>query len=723
MRDRIVNIRPLFVVWLSMMLGILTFYCFTNAVNLGKSYFWLVLLLLVDISVVVLFVLSFVKNEKLAIISKHKWLYLVSIVCMLIPLLHVGLKYSSYKKYPYLSGEVNIVGRVQSCAMADQKATLILSECKVGDDMQNVSQITLYVSNQMYSMDVGTLVSAHVTIRTTKLFTDENNIVKYSKNKIYSAYCLSDALYKIGNDDKTLVESIRESVNDALHANLNEDNANVAYGMLFGDKTSMSAETYEAFSFAGVSHMLAVSGLHVGFLVAFITFILSLFRVPDKVNIVIISIFLLCYCVLCDFTASVVRATVMAIVLMLGNLLGAQNDNLSSLSLSGAVILLINPFQLFDYGFQLSFMCVLAMMTLNKYITAFLVKIKVPRWLSASFSVSFSVNIALIPLTAILFGSINLIGIVSNLFLVPIFSVAFPLLFFGAFASALFNFLGFTLFVPNILLHFIRLICKFIANHSWQIQVLELSYGVVVLMIVFLLTLKFLMLKIKAKTILLCLIVSVMLGLSVVGVFPKTYSSNSLISWGQYDSNCSIITTRTGKKILFDYDEYYLTKNIRNAKITNFDGWVLPSFTLSKIDEVLDTVKKYKIDKLYINNSREYNDYSLAKLTKHCDIEYVGDVLTEANGFDVQMFSTDARVYGVLIRTSKTLLFDMGMTSGQMSGIEEKLTPNINYCITKSAKYDTDSDLKIIRDVICTKDAVENNVKSIADSSTFVLQL
>lgn len=723
MKERIVNIRPLFVVWLSMMLGILTFYCFTNVLNLGKSYFWLVLLLLVDVSVLVLFVISFVKSEKLAIISKHKWLYLVSIVCMLIPLLHVGFKYASYKKYPYLSGEVDIVGRVESCTNSSGTSTIVLSDCSVGDDKQNVEHITLYVSNQLESVDVGTTVSASATIRTLKLFTDENNIIKYSKNKIYTAYCQSNNFYLIGKGDLTLAESIRKNVNDALHDNLNEDNASVAYGMLFGDKSYMSADVYDAFSFAGVSHMLAVSGLHVGFLVAFITFLLSLFRVPDKANIVIISIFLLCYCVLCDFTASVVRATVMSIVLLLGNLLGAQHDNLSSLSLSGTIILLINPFQLFDYGFQLSFMCVLAMMTLNKYIFTFLVKIKVPRWLSASFSVSFSVNIALIPLTAILFGSINLIGIVSNLILVPIFSVAFPLLFFGAFASALFNFLGFTLFVPNILLHFIRLICDFISNHSWQIQVLELSYGVLVLMIAFLLTLKYLMLKIKAKTILLCLIVSVMLGLSVVGVLPKTYSTNSLISWGQYDSNCSIITTRSGKKILFDYDEYYLSKNVRNAKITNFDGWVLPSFTLSKIDEVLDTVKKYKIEKLYVSDDSKYNDYSLAKLSKYCDIEYVGEVLTEADGFNVQMFASENRVYGVLIKTSKTLLFDMGMTSGQMSEIEEKLTPNINYCITKSAKYDTDNDLKIIRDVICTKDAVENKIKSIADSSTIVLQL
>ncbi len=723
MKERLVNIRPLFVVWLSMMLGILTFYCFTNVINLGTSYFWLVILLVVEVAVIVLFVLSFVKNDKLKFVAKYKWLYLVSIISMLVPLVLFSVKYSNYKKYPYLSGEVDIVGRVVACNIANENATIVLSDCNVGEDMESVSSITLYVTKQITPIEVGTILSAKATIRTTKLFTDENNIGKYNKDKVYSAYCTTSDIYTVGKDDMTVPETIRESVKDVLHDHLNKDNADVAYAMLFGDKSAMSYEVYEAFSFAGVSHMLAVSGLHVGFLVAFMTFILSLFRVPEKANIVIVSVVLIFYCVLCDFTASVVRATVMAIVLMLGNLLGAQHDNLSSLSLAGIVILLFNPLQLFDYGFQLSFMCVLAMITLNKYVARGLIKIKIPRPLATAFAVSLSVNIALIPLTSKLFGTINVVGIISNLFLVPIFSIAFPLLFYCALISAGLNFLGFTLFVPNVLLHIVRLSCDIVTEHFSQIAVFDVGYGVIVTMILFLLALKFLMLRLKAKTILLGIIVATMVGLSVVGFVPKTYSSNKLLTWGQYDTNCAIITTRSGEKILFDYDEYHLKMYALKYKINKFDSWVLPTFTLTKIDDTIKTIKKYKIDTLYIKNYEHLNDYSLAKVCKICKIEYIDDDFTQAKGFDIQMFSTENRVYGVLIRTNKTLLFDMGMTSNQMAELEDKLTQNINYCITKSAKYDTDTDLSIIRDVICTTDAEKKDIKSIADSSSFVLQL
>lgn len=723
MKKRIVNIRPLFVVWLSTMLGILTFYCATNVVNLNKSKLWFALLLLVDVAVVVLFVLSFVKNEKLNAIARHKWLYLTAIVSMLLPMLVFGLKYNSYKKYPYISGETNIVGRVDSCNISNENATIVLTDCKVGEDNRSVGRITLYITDQIYSVEVGSVLSVTATIRTTKLFTDENNIAQYSKGKVYTAYCASGSFYVISNGTKTITEKVRDSVNDALHDNLNKDNADVAYAMLFGDKSAMSYEVYEAFSYAGVSHMLAVSGLHIGFLVAFMTLILSFFRTSDKLILIIVSAVLVFYCVLCDFTASVTRASIMAVVLLVGQMLGKQHDNLSSLSLAGALILLVNPMNLLDYGYQLSFMCVITMITLNGYVTNLLMKIKIPRAIATSFAVSLSVNISLIPLTSILFGSISIIGIFSNIILVPIFSVAFPLLFYGSLIVALLRFLGFVLFVPNVLLHIVRMLCIFVTKTFAPLDVFYLDFSVVVLMIASLLCLKFLMLKVKTKTILLLSLVGLMVLISVFGFLPKEYNSNMLVTWGQYDSNCAVVTTTSGKKILFDYDDYRTEKYLRKHRINKIDSWVLPTFTLTNIDNTIDIIKRYDVKNLYIYDYEQYNDYSLSKLTKLCKVGYVGDSITRGDGFDVQMFATDSRVYGVMVRVSKTILFDMGMTDGQMSSIANKLPSNINYCLTKSAKYDTDNDIDFIRDVVCTIDADKKDVKSIADNSSFVLQL
>lgn len=723
MEKRILNIRPIFVVWLSMMLGILTFYCVINVVHLSKSLFWLILLIVVELAIIILFVLSTLPQIKFARLKKYKWLLLAAIISMLVPLAVFGIKYNNYLHYRYLSGEVNIVGRVENCNVANENATIVLGECMVGKDNYEVKNITLVVTNQINAFDVGCVLSVNATIRTTKLFTDQNNLGIYNNDNVYSAYCSSDAVVVIAHDDKTLTESVRGAVKDALHANLNKDNADVAYAMLFGDKSAMSYRVYNAFSFAGVSHMLAVSGLHVGFLVSFMTFFLSLFRSPDKLNIVIIAVVLVFYCTLCDFTASVVRATVMALVLMLGGLLGEQHDNLSSLSLAGVVILLFNPLDLFDYGYQLSFMCVLAIITLNKYVTTLLVKIKIPHFLASALSISLAVNIAIAPLTAILFGEINIIGIISNLFLVPIFSIAFPLLFYLSLITAAMRFMGFTLFVPNVLLHIVRMTCSLIADNFSKINVLHISYGVVFLMIAFIMLLKYLMVKTKYKTIILSVLVAAMCALTVAGVVPKSYKTSSVILWGQYDTNCTVVTTQIGKTILFDYDEYSTTKYMRRYKIATIDNWINPSLTLSNIDSAIEVIDRYKIKTMYVVNRSEFNNYSLSKILEHCDIKYVGDEQFKGDCFEMQMFSTQNKVYAVALKTTKTMLFDMGMTSEQMETVGESLSSNINYCITKSSKYDTTCDLSNIRDVVCTKDAVDKNIKSIADSSSFVLQL
>ena len=704
-----------------MMLGILTFYTLSNVVNLCKSYVSFALLVIVDLVVVVFAILSFIKRDIFTRLNNHRWLLLSMVIFMIIPVLICVIKQSSFSKYKVLSGEYEITGRVESCNLTNENATIKLGECVVGET--KVDTITLYVANITHSVDVGSLISARCEIRTTRLFTDENNIGKYNKHKVYSAYCISDNFYVVGNDALSITEKVREGVKDTLHKNLNKDNADVAYAMLFGDKSAMSYEVYEAFSFAGISHMLAVSGLHIGFLVGFMTFILSLFHTSDRTNLIVISVVLVFYCTLCDFTASVVRATVMAIVLMCGNMLGTQHDNLSSLSLAGIVILIFNPLNLFDYGFQLSFLCVLAMITLNKYIADALMKIKFPRVIASALAISISVNIAIAPLTAILFGTINIIGIFTNILLIPIFSIAFPLMFYSSMISALIYALGFLLSVPNVLLHLIRMICNLVKGTVGAISVFRISYVVVILMIAFLLILKYLMISPKRKAICLSTIAGMMIVATIFGVLPKTYKSDSLITWNQYSTNCSIITTKSNKKILFDYDEYNMKKYLRKYKINKIDSWVLPSFTLTKIGDTLEIVKKYKIDNLFVVARPEFNDYALDKITNKCKVYYVGEDSVSIADIKIKMFSTESRVYAVWINTTKSVLFDMGMTQNQMLSLEPKLVDNINYCITQNRKYDASADLDNIRDVYCTKDVLDKKgVKSIAGNTSLVIQ-
>ena len=111
--------------------------------------------------------------------------------------------------------------------------------------------------------------------------------------------------------------------------------------MLFGGKQGLSDELKDMFSYSGISHILAVSGLHIGVLVSLIYYCLKKIKLNKFVKLILLATVLIFYSYLCDFTPSVCRASIMAVILCLCDLYKIQYDALSSLSIAGIIILLL----------------------------------------------------------------------------------------------------------------------------------------------------------------------------------------------------------------------------------------------------------------------------------------------------------------------------------------------------------------------------------------------
>jgi competence protein ComEC len=181
---------------------------------------------------------------------------------------------------------------------------------------------------------------------------------------------------------------------------MSSENASIAYAMLFGEKDGINKNIYNIFSIAGISHILAVSGLHIGVLIAILLLILKKCKASKLVTFITISSILIMYNTICGFSNSVVRASIMAMILLGANLFGKQYDALSSLSLAGIIICLFNPFALFSVGFQLSFACVFAIITLVPTINRGFEKIKFDNAFTKTLSMSMATSVALIPFCA-----------------------------------------------------------------------------------------------------------------------------------------------------------------------------------------------------------------------------------------------------------------------------------------------------------------------------------
>ena len=147
------------------------------------------------------------------------------------------------------------------------------------------------------------------------------------------------------------IYSSGETVEPSLHAQLLK-------GILLGKRSDLPTETLDLFRNSGTFHVLAVSGLHVGLIAMFCYFGFSLFRLPQKMLCLLTIIAVLIYACLVGFRPSVFRASLMAILFLFATLIDRDADLFNLLAFAALVLLLLNPQQLWDVGFQLSFIAV-----------------------------------------------------------------------------------------------------------------------------------------------------------------------------------------------------------------------------------------------------------------------------------------------------------------------------------------------------------------------------
>ena len=197
----------------------------------------------------------------------------------------------------------------------------------------------------------------------------------------------------------------------------------VVAAMALGDKSQLTTELRDAYAISGASHILALSGLHLGIIYTLLSLLLSRRRWQMVSQIVIIvSIWLFVFLV--GLSASVVRSAVMVSIYALLSLGHRDKLSVNTLAFAVIVMLLFNPMALFDVGFQLSFMAVLTILLFYPLLESlwsqpFLLDHRLFRWLWTMLSVSCAAQIGVAPLIAYYFGRISCYFLLANLVVVP----------------------------------------------------------------------------------------------------------------------------------------------------------------------------------------------------------------------------------------------------------------------------------------------------------------
>lgn len=213
----------------------------------------------------------------------------------------------------------------------------------------------------------------------------------------------------------------------------------VLAAMTLGDKSALSRDIKDDYSIAGASHVLALSGLHLGIIYGVLTLLTLGFRrrwIPQLA----IMLAVWSYVVLVGLSASVVRSAIMLSVISLVRILNRRSILLNSLGLAAFIMLVSNPLNLYDIGFEMSFMAVAGIALFEPLLlprrTASNVLTKAGYYCWSVISVSIAAQLGTAPLVAYYFGRFSCYFILTNIVVIP----CAWLILYGAVAVALFSF-------------------------------------------------------------------------------------------------------------------------------------------------------------------------------------------------------------------------------------------------------------------------------------------
>ena len=292
----------------------------------------------------------------------------------MLPSNHINRYISNKGKAAYLKGIVDN-DPVEKRLRYGNRTTCILNAYKLGInnreyDVCGKVLVNIYRSENLeYGNEV--LLKGKIYKPMRFQISDRLNYRDYLKQKnIYGIFSVKKDIpvtilgQRIENPLKTFAFKLKRKVKNIFVGHLPFLEAAFMKAMFLGERQDIPQFLKDVFARTGTVHILAISGLHVGIIIFIILFFLKAVRIPRKTRFVITMMFLIVYVFITGARPSVIRAAVMAMVLLGGYLFEREIDVYNSLAAAALMILLYNPKQLFDIGFQLSFLSVISIIYL-----------------------------------------------------------------------------------------------------------------------------------------------------------------------------------------------------------------------------------------------------------------------------------------------------------------------------------------------------------------------
>jgi len=315
----------------------------------------------------------------------------------------------------------------------------------------------------------------------------------------------------------------------------------------------------QSYAAAGAIHILAISGLHIGIIMLLISYILKpldYLKNGKYLKLILVVSSLWFYAILAGLSPSIVRATTMFTALSFGLFLNRKTELINILALSAIILLLINPFYVFDVGFKMSYLAVLAIILIQpKIARLWHPKYKLVNYFWQLISVSTAAQIGVLPLSLYYFHQFPGLFFLTNIVIIPLLGI---ILGFGLILIVLAYFNGLPAFFVTFYQDIIYLLNQFIAwvAHQESFLFKNIPFSLTLLLISYLLFIGIYNLSNKQSFNRIIIVCLVFISLQSVVFFEKykTFKNNEFIVFNNYKN--PLITIKKGVKlnILTPYD-------------------------------------------------------------------------------------------------------------------------------------------------------------------------
>jgi competence protein ComEC len=305
------------------------------------------------------------------------------------------------------------------------------------DQKEQTGRIILNIQNDSlhHALQVGNSLLIKGTLSKNKPPNNPNQFDygKYLENKqIYAQLYAEVADIKIGSEIEKDIWYYSSKLRTRIIRNLEKNNfnkteLNVAIALIMGQQQDISPDIIRDYQYAGAVHILSVSGLHIGFILLFVTFILK--PIPNTkrgsfIKLITILISLSMFGIIAGLAPSVVRSVTMFSFVAIGNHLRRSVNIYHTLLVSVLLILLFEPSFLFDVGFQLSYIALFFIIWLQPLLSSiWKPKYKVSKYIWDILTVSFAAQIGTLPLSIYYFHQFPGLFFITNLIIIPLLSI------------------------------------------------------------------------------------------------------------------------------------------------------------------------------------------------------------------------------------------------------------------------------------------------------------